>query len=99
MALTLRNSTKAQHTGHRKPRKYDTQGKDNASQVLRTELRDWCVFHQSRTTAGPSPRPLVVVVQNEGMREVMLSHGKEVLFVEKNFEGVCVCVCVDSVFP
>ncbi|KAK8385222.1 hypothetical protein O3P69_012196 [Scylla paramamosain] len=90
MALTLRRPSKPPqgHPPRRKPRKYDTLGKDNAVQVLRTEFREWCVFQQSRTTAGPSPRPLVVVLQNAAMREAMVQYGGDLMCIRNNFEGL-----------
>lgn len=99
IALSLRRLQRSLHPSQaprRKTKKYDTPGKDGASKVLRGELREWCVFHQSRTTAGPSPRPLIVVLQNGAMKEGMQRWGKDVVCVDKNYEGVYECFFVSD---
>ncbi|XP_050695858.1 uncharacterized protein LOC126985268 [Eriocheir sinensis] len=91
IALSLRRLQRSLHPSQaprRKTRQYDTPGKDGATRVLRGELREWCVFHQTRTTAGPSPRPLVVVLQSDAMRDVMVRFGEEVLCIARNYEGL-----------
>ncbi|KAG0729858.1 hypothetical protein GWK47_029483 [Chionoecetes opilio] len=92
MALTLRKPKTTHDLAPRKKVKSETPGKEGVSRVLRTELRDWCVFYQAPSSASPSPRPLIVVVQSEGMREAMRRHGTELLCVDKNFEGMCVFI-------
>ncbi|KAK4318475.1 hypothetical protein Pmani_010532 [Petrolisthes manimaculis] len=70
------------------PKKYDTGSKDHVSQLVRVELRDSCLYHQSRTTTGPNARPLIVVLQNRTMRETLTLHGQHLIFVDKNYEGL-----------
>lgn len=70
-----------------RPRKYDAGSKDHVSRLVRVELRDSCLYHQSRTTTGPNARPLIVVLQNQTMRETLALHGRHLIFVDKNYEG------------
>ncbi|XP_045603905.2 uncharacterized protein [Procambarus clarkii] len=72
----------------KKPRKYDTVNKDNISRLIRTELRETCVYYQSQTITGANPRPLIIVLQNNDMRENFIHHGQHMVFIEKNYEGL-----------
>lgn len=91
LALSLKKPLKVLHDKNfetKKPRKYDTVNKDNITRLLRTELREICVYYQSQTTTGANPRPLIVVLQNSDMLEMYAVQGQHLLYVEKNYEGL-----------
>lgn len=90
LALSLKKPLKVQFNPSfesKKPKKYDITNKDNITRLLRTEYRECCVYYQSRTTTGTNPRPLIIVFQNNDMREMFTLHGQHVVFVQKNYEG------------
>ncbi|KAG7170007.1 hypothetical protein Hamer_G012229 [Homarus americanus] len=91
LALSLKKPLKIPHSSiveSKKPRKYDTMNKDNITRLLRTELRETCVYYQSQTITGTNPRPLIVVLQNSDMREMCIRHGQHFVHIEKNYEGL-----------
>lgn len=90
LALSLKKPLKVPRNKNfetKKPKKYDTVNKDNITRLLRTELRETCVYYQSQTTTGANPRPLIVVLQNSDMHEMYALHGQHLVYIEKNYEG------------
>lgn len=62
---------------------------DGLSRLVKSELRDSCIFYQSRTTTGNNPRPLIIVLQNPDQRRTFSLNGHQVVFMDKNYDGLC----------
>ncbi|CAL4147745.1 unnamed protein product, partial [Meganyctiphanes norvegica] len=62
---------------------------DGLSRLVKSELRDCCIFYQSRTTTGTNPRPLIIVLQNPEQIGTFSLNGHHIIFIDKNYEGLC----------